>query len=113
VRLVAGITVLVRAFTDRYEGSVGSRLEGIARMFALHTKVYAYPMPEPAVEEWIKANDVHGWEWTSNNGWVTADALRITPPLGHLYRFILASELVVPLQHASVEQDTASAITTT
>jgi hypothetical protein len=110
VRLVAGISLLVRAFTDRYEGSVGTRLEGISLMFAQQTKVYAYPMAAPAVKTWLEANGVTGWDWTSVNGWVTADRLRITPPLGHLYQFVLASELLVPLQHASVELDTSAAI---
>ena len=109
VRMVAGISVLIRAFTDKYEGTFGSRLEGIARMFAQHVKVFAYPMPESAVKEWLEANDVTGWEWTTVNGWVTADRLRIKPPLGHLYQFILASELLVPLQQASAEQEIPSA----
>jgi hypothetical protein len=109
VRLVAGISVLVRAFADTYEQSVGSQLEQISLLFAQQTKVYAYPMPEPAVKCWLDDNRVTGWEWTTVNGWVTADQLRMSPPLGDLYRFVLASELLVPLQHGTVEQDNSSA----
>ncbi len=109
VRLVAGITLLVRALTYPYEDALGGRLEGISRLFAQHTKVYAYPMPEQAVKDWEKANAVKGWDCTAINGWVTADRLQLSPPLSHLYQFVLAAGLLVPLQQASAEMDISSA----
>jgi hypothetical protein len=109
VRLVAGITLLVRALTYEYDETVGGRLEGISRLFAQHTKVYAYPMPEDAVKDWIKDNSIAGWDWSAVNGWVTADQLRLPPPLVHLYNFVLAAGLLVPLQHATACVDISSA----
>jgi hypothetical protein len=38
-----------------------------------------------------------GVEWGETNGWVSAKQLRIAPPLGHLYEYLLASNFLVPI----------------
>jgi hypothetical protein len=39
-----------------------------------------------------------GLEWSETNGWVSAKRLRIAPPLGHPYEYLLASNFLVPMQ---------------
>jgi len=39
------------------------------------------------LQEWIDSNFITGWEWSETNGWVSAQQLRHTPPLGHLYAY--------------------------
>jgi len=37
-----------------------------------------------------------GWRWSDTNGWVSADQLHLSPPFGHLYDYVLASNFLVP-----------------
>jgi hypothetical protein len=50
------------------------------------------------LREWLKSVSVTGWEWTETDGWVTASQLRRTPPLGHLFAYLLASNFLVPMR---------------
>jgi hypothetical protein len=51
------------------------------------------------LKEWIESNSVTGWEWGETNGWVSAEQLRHTPPLGHLYDYLLASNFFVSMKN--------------
>jgi hypothetical protein len=50
------------------------------------------------LQDSIQSLSTAGWEWTDLNGWVSADRLRLAPPLGHLYDYVLASNFLVPMQ---------------
>jgi hypothetical protein len=76
----------------------GRRFEGLARLFAQNVLIYAYPMATTDFQEWIKSNSVRGWEWSETNGCISANELRHTPPLGHLYAYLLASHFLVPME---------------
>jgi hypothetical protein len=41
-------------------------------------------------------------EWSDTNGWVSAKQLRLAPPVGHLYAYLLASNFLVPIQSLNV-----------
>jgi hypothetical protein len=99
LRFVAGLSLLIRAFDDPYGNLEGRRFEGLARLFAQNVRVYAYPMAATDLQEWIKNNSVSGWEWSETNGWISANQLRHTPPLGHLYAYLLASHFLVAMEH--------------
>src|SRR5262249_2376931 len=44
VRLVAGLSLLIRAFDDPYFNLEGRRLEALSRLFAQNVRIYAHPM---------------------------------------------------------------------
>ncbi len=97
VRFVAGISLVIRAFEDIYGNLEGRLLEALARLFAQNVRIYVYPMTAADLAEWLKSVSATGWEWTATNGWVSADQLRRTPPLGHLFAYLLASNFLVPM----------------
>jgi hypothetical protein len=98
VRFVAGLSLLIRAFNDPYFNLKGRRLEGLSRLFAKNVRIYAYPMTGVDLQEAIKGFSPAGLEWSETNGWVSAKQLRVAPPLGHLYAYLLASNFLVPMR---------------
>ena len=99
LRFVAGLSLLIRAFVDPYGNLEGRRLEALARLFGQNARVYAYPMAARDLQEWIDSNSVTGWEWSETNGWVSAEQLRHTPPLGHLYAYLLANNFLLSMKN--------------
>jgi hypothetical protein len=97
VRFVAGISLVIRAFEDIYGNLEGRLLEALARLFAQNVRIYVYPMTVADLGDWLKSVSETGWEWSETNGWVSADQLRRTPPLGHLFAYLLASNFLVPM----------------
>jgi len=98
VRFVAGLSLLIRAFDDAYFNLEGRRLEALSRLFAQNVRIYAYPMTAVNLQEAIKGFSPTGLEWSETNGWVSAKQLRVAPPLGHLYAYLLASNFLVPMR---------------
>jgi hypothetical protein len=98
VRFVAGLSLLVRAFSDPYFNLEGRLLEALSRLFAQNVRIYAYPMTVVDLQEAIKDFAPAGLEWSETGGWVSARQLRVPPPLGHLYAYLLASNFLVPMQ---------------
>ena len=98
VRFVAGLSLVIRAFSDTYFNLGGRRLEALSRLFAQNVRIYAYPMTAVDLQESIKSLLPTGLEWSETNGWVSAQQLRLAPPLGHLYAYLLASNFLVPMQ---------------
>ncbi|HWY45620.1 MAG TPA: hypothetical protein VNX66_19155 [Candidatus Sulfotelmatobacter sp.] len=98
VRFVAGLSLLIRAFDDPYFKLEGRRLEGLSRLFAQNVRIFGYPMTVVDLQEAIKSFSATGLEWNETNGWVSAEQLRVPPPLGHLYAYLLASNFLVPMQ---------------
>jgi hypothetical protein len=98
VRFVAGLSLLIRVFGDPYFNLQGRRLEALSRLFAQNVRIYAYPMTVSDLQEVIKGFSSTGLEWSETNGWVSAKQLRVAPPLGHLYAYLLASNFLVPME---------------
>lgn len=98
VRFVVGLSLLVRVFEYRYSKLAGSLLEGLSRLLAQNVRIYAYPMGSRDLEQSIQSISATGWQWTDTNGWVSANQLRLAPPLGHLYDYVLASNFLIPMQ---------------
>jgi hypothetical protein len=98
VRFVAGLSLLIRAFDDAYFNLEGRRLEALSRLFAQNVRIYAYPMTAANLQEAIKGFSPTALEWSETNGWVSAERLRVAPPLGHLYAYLLASNFLVPMR---------------
>jgi hypothetical protein len=98
VRFVVGLSLLIRVWEYRYAKLAGSFLEALSRLLAQNVRIYAYPMSSRDLQESIQNIAAVGWQWTDTNGWVSARQLHPSPPLGHLYDYILASNLLVPMQ---------------
>src|SRR5580658_9539184 len=97
VRFVSGLSQVIRTFEDLYGNLEGSHLEALGRLFAQNVRTYAYPMTARDLREWLNSFPTTGWEWNETNGWVSADQLRRTPPLGHLYAYLLSSNFLIPM----------------
>jgi len=98
VRVVGGLSLVIRAFEDVYGNLEGRLLEALARLFAQNVRIYVYPMTVADLREWLKSSSASGWEWSETDGWVSASQLRRAPPLGHLFAYLLASNFLVPMR---------------
>ena len=98
VRFVAGLSLIIRALEGVYGNLEGTLLETLSRLFAQNVRIYAYPMASTELQERLKGLPVGGWEWSETNGLVSATQLRRTPPLGHLFNYLLASNFLVPME---------------
>jgi hypothetical protein len=98
VRVVGGLSLVIRAFEYAYGNLEGRLLEALARLFAQNVRIYVYPMTVADLQEWLKSASAKGWEWSETNGWVSAGQLRRAPPLGHLFAYLLASNFLVPMR---------------
>jgi hypothetical protein len=100
VRFVVGLSVVIRAFEDRYSKLHGGFLEALSRLLAQNVRIYAYPMTTADLKEAIQRISATDWEWDETDGWVSARQLRLAPPRGHLYAYVLDSNFLVPIQGA-------------
>jgi hypothetical protein len=100
VRFVVGLSVVIRAFEDRYSKLHGGFLEALSRLLAQNIRIYAYPMTTADLKEAIQRVSATDWEWDETDGWVCARQLRLAPPRGHLYAYVLDSNFLVPIQEA-------------
>lgn len=100
VRVVVGLSVVIRAFEDRYSKLNGGFLEALSRLLAHNVRIYAYPMATADLKEAIQRISATGWEWDETDGWVSARQLRRALPRGHLYAYVLDSNFLVPIQEA-------------
>lgn len=98
VRFVVGLSLMIQALEGFYGNLEGRLLEALARLLAQNVRIYAYPMSSTELRERLKGFSNSGWEWDETNGLVSATQLRHTPPLGHLFAYLLASNFLVPMQ---------------
>jgi hypothetical protein len=98
VRFVVGLSLLVRVWEYRYTKLAGSFLEALSRLLARNVRIYAYPMTARDLKESVQSIATADWEWSDTNGWVSALELHPAPPLSHLYNYVLARNLLVPMQ---------------
>ncbi|HEX4005817.1 MAG TPA: hypothetical protein VHX60_06560 [Acidobacteriaceae bacterium] len=98
VRFVVGLSLLIRTWEYRYAKLDGSFLEALSRLLAQNIRIYGYPMTSSDLRQTIESIAATGWQWTEVNGWVSARDLHPPPPLNHLYAYVLASDLLVPMQ---------------
>lgn len=98
VRFVVGLSLMIRAFEDRYSKLDGHFLAALSRLFAQNVRIYAYPMTALDLRESIRGFSTLDWGLSETNGWVSAHQLRPAPPLGHLYAYLLASNFLVPIE---------------
>ena len=90
IHFAISLTVLVRVLQDAYVNLPGSLLEGIARLFQQNVRLTVYPMALADVE------GLTGWSWKETAGMVYAEDLRPPEPIMFLYRYLLASQFILP-----------------
>ena len=100
VRFVVGLSVVIRAFEDRYSKLAGGFLEALSRLLAQNVRIYAYPMTTADLKEAIQRLAATDWEWDERDGWVSARQLHPAPPRAHLYAYVLDSNFLIPIQEA-------------
>jgi hypothetical protein len=98
VRFVVGLSLLVRTWEYRYTTLAGSFLEALSRLLAENIRIYAYPMSASDLRQSMEDIAATGWQWTEANGWISARQLHPPSPLSHLYDYVLASNLLVPME---------------
>src|SRR5271163_4251685 len=98
VRFAVGVSLMIQAFEGIYGNLEGRLLEALARLLAQNVRMYVYPMSSAELREKLKGLSDSGWEWSETNGLVSATQLRHTPPLGHLFAYLLASNFLVPME---------------
>jgi len=98
LRFVVGLSLLIRAWEDRYRKLGGRLLEALSRLFAQNVRIYVYPMTVADLQQSILSLSATRWEWSEMNGWVSARQIRPAAPLGHLYDYALTSDFLVPMQ---------------
>ncbi|HTV15325.1 MAG TPA: hypothetical protein VME68_11455 [Acidobacteriaceae bacterium] len=98
VRFVIGLSLLVRTWEYRYTKLDGSFLEAMSRLLAQNVRIYAYPMRSASLRQAIEGVAASDWQWTDENGWVSALQLRPPSPLNHLYDYVLASNFLIPME---------------
>ena len=98
VRFVVGVSLLVRVWEYRYSRLPGSFLEALSRLLAQNVRIYAFPMSARDLQQSLQNISAIGWQWTDENGWVSARKLHPAPPLSHLYDYLLASKFLLPMQ---------------
>ena len=111
VRFIVGLSLLIRAVADPYFNLPGRLLEALARLLAQNVRVYAYPMTATDLQQAVKLFSGVNLEWNETEGWVSSEQLHFTPPLQHLYAYLLASRFLVPISvpQASLGQANNSA----
>ncbi len=98
VRFVVGLSLLIRTWEYRYTKLDGSLLEALSRLLAQNVRIYGYPMTSSDLRQAIENISASGWQWTEENGWVSARQLHPPSPLNHLYDYVLARKFLVPMQ---------------
>jgi hypothetical protein len=97
VHFAVELSTLVRALQDNYKDLDGSLLEGLARLFHENVRLSVFPTPAAAMKDRLAASD---WKWTEANGVIGAADVEPAEPLNHLYRYLVGSGFILPMQIA-------------
>jgi len=91
--------VLVEVFErGYYENLVGGLLEALGKLLAENVRVYVHPMPAATVRSALTRTGLdHSLLSPEQDGLVSIDQIRLAPPVGHLYAYLLEARWLVPL----------------
>ena len=92
------LPALMRIFDDvTYQHLEGRLFEGIARLFGSNVRVLAYPCLRDELRRLLKTEPGRGWDVDDSRQFITAEQLRPSLPLRHLYEYLLASGFLVAM----------------
>ena len=91
LRFVFGASTLMQVMREaQYSDLVGGLLEALGRLLADNVKIYVYPMKVETFNQLVAGRGGPASELAPlSEGYVTADNLRIAPPVHNLYRYLL------------------------
>jgi hypothetical protein len=102
LRFAVGISTLVELFNPLYyQELVGGMLEAMGKLLADNVRVYVYPMPPDVFRERLAraGQDLAKVEFDPQ-ATVTVGRVRLPPPVGHLYRYLVDTGSLVGLDVA-------------
>jgi hypothetical protein len=98
VRFAVGVSLLAQVLDEQfYDKLPGRLLEGLGKVFAQNIKVHVYPMRRDDVIAALGPRANRFRLGGSDGDTVTADDLQPAPPVDHLYRYLRAAGLVMPV----------------
>jgi len=101
MRFALGASSVVEIFQTAYDELIGGLLEALGRLLAENVRIYVFPMPGAIFRQRLAAVGLDPQLFCSSGDEpVTARKIRIPPPIGHLYSYLLESGWVVPVEMA-------------
>ena len=99
LRFVLGLPAVLELLEGSYYSDmIGGALEAMGKLLAENVRLYIFPVDASRLPGLLSRSRLDpallGYP---ERGSVTADNLRIAPPIGHLYAYLLASGWLVPL----------------
>jgi len=103
IRFAVGVATLVELFERGYSDNlVGGLLEALGKLLAENVRVYVHPMPAATVRSALTRTGLdHTVLPLEQDGLVSVDRIRLAPPVGHLYAYLLEAGWLVPLAPAN------------
>lgn len=100
IRFVAGLPSVIEWFEGSYYPEVvGGILEALGRLFAANVRAYVAPVSAAEFRERQARSRMDPGLVTWKEGdTVSADAVRLAPPVGHLYAYLLEAGFLVPVR---------------
>jgi hypothetical protein len=101
IRFVVGVSTLAQMFgREHYEDLPGSLLEGLGKMLAENVRILAFPMLPADYLAALGAVAGNLEPLRPDIALVTADDIRLKPPINYLYQYIRAAGWIANLQAA-------------
>jgi len=99
-RLVLGASTLIQVLHSAFYAELaGGLLEALGRLLAENVKLYSFPMQVDTCQRLLAEAGIPPVELEGDTrGWVTADRIKLDPPVDHLYRYLLDAGWVVGLE---------------
>jgi hypothetical protein len=103
IRFVAGLPSVIEWFeASYYPDVVGGLLEALGRLFAANVRAYVVPVTAAELRDRLARSRMAGRLTWTENGLVAAHAVRLAPPVGHLYAYLLEAGFLVPVAAEAV-----------
>jgi hypothetical protein len=98
MRFALGASTVVEIFQTSYGDLIGGLLEALGRLLAENVRIYVFPMPAATFRQRLTHAGLDAQLFFTDGGAsVSARQIRIPPPIGHLYAYLLESGWVVPV----------------
>jgi hypothetical protein len=99
LRFVLGLPAVLELLEGSYYSDmIGGALEAMGKLLAENVRLYVFPVDASQLPGLLSRSRLDPALLSyPERGSVTADNLRVAPPIGHLYAYLLASGWLIPL----------------